>query len=406
MPAMRRLAGLGAVLVLVAGGCGDGGGGGSGAQTRTVKVDYNLDEFATSYLSYFPRTVTVRPGDTVEFQQDWTGEPHSVTMGTLVDRYIGPLLPVLRATPPIPEEPPPEVAEAAQAFEQSLPPMMDFENEQGIRAAQNGAQPCYLDQGEPPKDLQTPCPKRPQPDFNGRQSYYNSGFIPYEGDKGNEFTVRLADEIQPGSYSYYCNYHGPTMWGEIVVRPPGSEVPSRTDVDRQGRAEIQKITEPLRQAFEEAEKGEKPPQIPPEARSAKLAGTIPKEDFGGFVSEFLPRTVKAKVNEKVTWAFLGGHTVSFDVPKYFPQITVAKDGTIRPNPQAYEPERSPRPPEEEEGGEQRAPPQIDAGRWDGKGFISSGVLFESLWSITFTKPGTYKYACVVHPRMVGTVEVT
>ena len=49
--------------------------------TRTIEVDYNFDDFAGSFLSYFPRNVTVRPGMTVKFHQTWTGAPHTVTFG-------------------------------------------------------------------------------------------------------------------------------------------------------------------------------------------------------------------------------------------------------------------------------------------------------------------------------------
>ena len=50
---------------------------------------------------------------------------------------------------------------------------------------------------------------------------------------------------------------------------------------------------------------------------------------------------------------------------------------------------------------------VDVGTWDGKGgFHSSGALEHGdRFSVTFTRPGTYSYACVLHPQMVGTVVV-
>ena len=65
------------------------------------------------------------------------------------------------------------------------------------------------------------------------------------------------------------------------------------------------------------------------------------------------------------------------------------------------------PPEEDEG----PPPEVslDAGTWDGEGFVSSGVVFGEgsplLYSVTFSRAGTYDYACLIHPRMVGKVTV-
>jgi hypothetical protein len=57
-----------------------------------------------------------------------------------------------------------------------------------------------------------------------------------------------------------------------------------------------------------------------------------------------------------------------------------------------------------------APTTLDAGEWDGSGFVSTGLveaLTEPVFvSVTFTEPGTYKLACLIHPRMVGEVEVS
>jgi hypothetical protein len=56
---------------------------------------------------------------------------------------------------------------------------------------------------------------------------------------------------------------------------------------------------------------------------------------------------------------------------------------------------------------------VDGGTWDGAGFRSSGFPIclggdcpPARFSLTFTKPGTYRYACLLHPAMIGTVVVT
>src|SRR5687767_1664874 len=157
-----------------------GGGDDSGPQERTVRVDYSHDEFGSYFLEYFPREVTLRPGDTAVFKQTWAGEPHSVTMGTLVDDLMKVVEPYIQASKergePIPEEEPADVAEANKPL-----PYMFGERIDAV--AQNAAQPCYLESGTPPTDLNTPCDAddQDQPDFNGKQTFYNSGFIPYEG---------------------------------------------------------------------------------------------------------------------------------------------------------------------------------------------------------------------------------
>jgi plastocyanin len=111
----------------------------------------------------------------------------------------------------------------------------------------------------------------------------------------------------------------------------------------------------------------------------------------------------------VTWTIDGSlHTVSFNVPKYFPIFTVSDSGDVEWDPQAWKPvgwdlDYEPRGFSEEEG----EPLTLDAGRWDGKGgFHSSGALLPGdTFAVTFTKAGTYPFACVLHPQMVGTLTV-
>src|ERR1700746_152046 len=55
------------------------------AQTYAVSVDNKTDQFNGAFLAYFPNALTVHPGDTVDFGETFSGEPHSVTFGTLVD---------------------------------------------------------------------------------------------------------------------------------------------------------------------------------------------------------------------------------------------------------------------------------------------------------------------------------
>jgi plastocyanin len=415
---------------------------GGDGQTRTVLVDYDHDEVAASFMSYFPRIVRVHPGDTVRFKQIWTGEPHSVTLGRLVDERAGPgvdyLTKLIEAGQRIPEDDAdiPKDVDAAVSKLEELP---FLGNPDTAEAAQNGAQPCFLDEGEPPKEPSQACPKRAQPPFNGRQSYYNSGFIPYEGEKGNEFEVPLADDIAPGRYSYYCNWHFIEMSGQIVVEPETTEIPSQAEVDKQARREVDQLA---KVAVEERDKAAefvrtgkagKGFEVPPAFAGVKqLAGFIPEEIpyTYVFIDEFIPAERTIKVGESVSWAVVGPHTISFDVPKYFPQVTVAKDGTVEFNKRAYGPVDSPPPPDEEGGPpedegeapppEGEAPPEeaeepepdepqelkvLDAGDWDGEGYKSSGVISEVLYKVRFTKAGRYEYACVVHPRMVGRVTV-
>ena len=70
----------------------------------------------------------------------------------------------------------------------------------------------------------------------------------------------------------------------------------------------------------------------------------------------------------------------------------------------------PGPPEGHDEFDGPPPPAIhlDAGNFDGSGGLkSSGVGFNpgDTYSVTFTKAGTYPYACLIHPGMIGKVVV-
>jgi plastocyanin len=126
---------------------------------------------------------------------------------------------------------------------------------------------------------------------------------------------------------------------------------------------------------------------------------------------FVPNRIRAKAGEKVTWVVLGNHTISFNVPKYFPIFTIEKDGTIVRNPQLDKPAGG-SPPLPQTSGPSPGPSKpeiVDAGTWNGQWFHSSGLISADsfgVYSLSFSKPGTYKFACLVHPLMVGTLEVT
>jgi plastocyanin len=415
----------GALVLPACGGGGNGAGSGAG---HTVLVDYNHDEFAGSFLAYFPRSVSVHPGDTVTFKQAWTGEPHSVTMGTLTDGLMREVLPLFEKYPNSSgEEVKAQHPEDYAIYERvcleggklpldenatcpALPDMASFGGPDIITMNQNGAQPCFLDSGSPPLDKNKPCPRRAQPAFNGRQSYYSSGFIHYEGAQGNTYKITLSNDIKPGNYQYYCNLHGPGMSGAIEVKPKTASVPSQSSVDREARREIEKMATPMLKAFKQARAGNV--KLDGKPFKGNLTGYgVEDQNFEGFISEFFPNPIKAKVGEKVTWR-VDGHTVSFDVPRYFPIATVAKNGKVTFNPRAVKPINSPVAQFPQGGGGggpgQSTPPvDVDAGTWDGRSFISSGNPESAInWSLTFTKAGKYKYACLIHPRMVGEVDVS
>ena len=256
--------------------------------------------------------------------------------------------------------------------------------------------------------------------FDGRQALYNSGFIPYEGAQGNTFELPIAEDAEPGTYKYFCNYHWIFMAGEVEVVEKGADIPSQAEVSRQAREEIdadaelalekvnvaesKKVGDAIRETVE-TEEGEEVSEV-----KLPLAGKNIDDETPVIINEFFPRKFTAKVGQKVTWKVDGAtHTVSFNVPKYFPIFTVADDGKITWDPKSFDPVGFEVPPPEEDRTEfgEEEPRVIDAGEWDGTGgFHSSGAIDPGTeFSVTFTKAGTYPYACVLHPQMVGSLTV-
>ena len=399
------LAGVLAVMGL--GACGQDGllAGGSGSG-RTIEVDYHSNDFAGSFLGFFPREVTLKPGMTVNFHQTWTGEPHSVSFGSLVDKNIkGPLLDLLddvaAGKARLPDEPPDSYD--PKFWDERMPEL--FAAQDGL--SQAAAHPCYA---KTEKDLpldQKPCAKadQQQPEFNGRYAYYSSGFIPFEGERGNTFKMKIAEDAKPGTYFYYCNVHGIPMGGKITIAKDAN-VESQAALNRRGKTEAERIIEPLAKVYAKEKAGKSEFKLP-------LAGSGDEttQSAEGVINEFTPRTITSKVGEKVTWTFLSNHTISFNVPPYTPLFKFNKKDELQFNDALDKASGGwPGPPEGHDNYDGPPPPAIhlDAGNFDGSGGLkSSGVGFNlgDTYSVTFTKAGTYPYACLIHPGMIGKVVV-
>lgn len=404
-PIMGLLAG--ALVTTTLGACSSGG------SSRTIEVDYHSDEFAGAFLGYYPSDVTVTPGTTLKFHQTWTGEPHSVTFGAMIDEGIKPVAQLLRDVRagkiPLPGEPPENYP--FQLFEERLPHLFGESDDLG----QDAAYPCYVTkEADLPLDDKA-CAKKfqEQGEFTGRHAYYSSGFIPFEGQRGNTFEMKIADNAKEGTYFYYCNAHGVPMGGEITVKQ-GADVESQAAMNRRGKAQADRIAKALLAAHENEKAGEG-------EYKGNLAGSGDDTTEGvmGVVNEFTPRTINTTVGEKVTWTFIGNHTISFNVPAYTP-LFVFEDGKFVLNerwdkpaggwpgaPQDAEQEES-GPPEPGPPKDEGPPAAVDAGEWDGSGGMhSSGTDWDTgdTYSVTFTKRGTYPYACLIHPGQIGKVVV-
>jgi plastocyanin len=345
--------------------------GGTGS-TRTVQVDFNYDEFAGSFLDYFPSHVVVRPGMTLRFDQTWTGAPHTVSF----------------------------------AARGSVPQLPRFFEPGGV-INQDAAQPCFVKTLDKIPADNSACPNNAvQPAFDGNYAYYSSGLIRPTGKHANRFTVKIADDAKPGAYFYYCSIHGVQMGGEITISKTAA-VKSQKELNSIGRAEAQQLAAPILAEYRKELAGNTP-------FTGNLAGSGDPavQAAQAEVNEFTPHVIKARVGKKVTWTFVGNHSISFNVPPFTPLYKVLDNGDIVANGQL----------DKAQGGWPGAPPghkpyplvtdslvNLDAGSFDGSGGLrSSGIGFNTgdTYSITFTKPGTYAYACLIHSGMIGKVVVT
>jgi plastocyanin len=219
----------------------------------------------------------------------------------------------------------------------------------------------------------------------------SSGFLHLKGNYSLTFT-------KPGRYEYLCLLH-PGMTAAVVVQPAGKKLPAtQADYDtvaaqqvgaalRQGRALVAsaKIT---------TTKGKTGTVY-----TTSLVGSIGARVA---VVRFIPETLTIKAGDSVRWLMKDPtelHAVTFSGPQQPPDFVVQEPQPQGPPKLYFNPKVAFR------GG---------GPTHKGDGYYSSGFLeLESpgpdhkSYTLTFTKPGTYTYWCVVHldQGMKGTVQV-
>jgi plastocyanin len=118
------------------------------------------------------------------------------------------------------------------------------------------------------------------------------------------------------------------------------------------------------------------------------AGTKDPSDPNVAVLQFMPAKVTVAVGTPVTWTWKGTEPHS---------VTFLKPGQTLPDPGSDPSLFAPDP---------TAGP---AGPYDGTTFLNSGLqplgAAANPFTVSFAKAGTYQYNCVIHPQMVGTIDV-
>jgi plastocyanin len=111
-------------------------------------------------------------------------------------------------------------------------------------------------------------------------------------------------------------------------------------------------------------------------------------DISIYANGFFPREITIHTGDTIAFQFAGVHNVSFLSGAPQPPLAIKDGNAYDGNPQVFFP--------------------AGTSTYDGTGFHNSGVASAEkpfTYSLTFTKPGRYEYACTVHPGMTGIVNV-
>ena len=192
---------------------------------------------------------------------------------------------------------------------------------------------------------------------------------------------------KPGTYTYFCDVHY-DMRGVIVVKAAGAKVPSAAADAEAIKAQQTRDAKVAKALAKTKLKGHN--------ISLGLGGKDSVEILGMF-----PRTLRVHNGTTVRFAMptLTGetHTATFGPVSYLAPLAASIGGPT-PIATAIYPS-SP-------GGPLGVPGS------HGNGFANAGVLDRDAGTpsppavnFTFTKPGKYRYQCLIHPFMVGTIIV-
>jgi plastocyanin len=217
------------------------------------------------------------------------------------------------------------------------------------------------------------------------QSLVGSG-VP-QGASPKPFTVRFT---QPGVFQYYCAIHN-GMRGTVVVRRAAKPIPTARQNAREAAFEINANARHARLVATK-----------PVAAGTVSVGRSPRGERWT-INKFFPSTRTVRLGGSLTFTMAGQttqeiHTVTFR-PANVPDVDfIAGPGA---NPLAAYPSDPP-----------PTLPPYD-GTNHGNGFLNSGLLDNDSGSptpntvrVTFTRTGTFRFECLIHDGMEGTVTVT
>jgi plastocyanin len=244
--------------------------------------------------------------------------------------------------------------------------------------------------------------------FNGQPSFGINpqaagpvGGKTYDGSEAVGSGLPLAGPPKPlkvkfpkkGKYTVLCLVH-PGMKGTVVVKGKKAHIPSK----KQDRKRIKKQAKAASKLAKKLVAG----QGVPSGLTVK-AGNDKK---GVATLAFFPAKKTVKVGQQVTFTMSNKstetHNVAFAPEDYAKELAQAFIGPTGLDPRTVYPSQPP------------GTPLVVDGTAHGNGFVNTGVLDDDKATplpksavVSFSKPGTYQYYCIVHgAEMKGSITVT
>jgi plastocyanin len=272
-------------------------------KTYTVLVGLEKSNKGIGVMAYFPRSVTIHVGDTVQWVQN-SNEIHTVTFpdGILQWDLLLPSVDVVGADPGVSP-----LVFAPDVVKQSPQSGSEYDGGVGV--------------------------------------YANSGIMGREPGQVREYDLTFTSE---GTFNYFCVVHGRTMSGEVVVVGDDDAVPSPQQAAAQGRREMAEALSLVPAVVRHAAEQVTPPEM---NGDGKMTHTVmlgysetPAASYGDVeidLMQFFPDKLTVRPGDTVTFEMsdfnLAPHTATFLNGEEDPPLAVLDNGFLYLNSDVFFP---------------------------------------------------------------------